>query len=212
MSTPAIRIQLVDDHEIVRTGFRHLLEKEGDLRVVAESASGKQACRDYDTYLPDILIMDISLPDISGLEAMRRILDRHPQARILVLSMHTGMVAEQAMQLGAMGFVCKRSGATALVSAIRAIMAGQHYVDAKEDESIPGERFGSRRLRPASLTKRELEICMHVAEGRSVAEIARAMHLSEKTVYTHRQHIMDKLGVDTPVRLARILASLGLQT
>jgi DNA-binding NarL/FixJ family response regulator len=209
MSPETIRIQLADDHEIVRAGFRHLLEKEGDMQVVVESDSGKQACRDYGAHRPDILVMDVSMPDISGLEAMRRILQDHPEARILILSMHTGMVAERAMQMGAKGFVCKRSGAAELISAVRAIMTGQHFVDTGEDESLPGKMVWARS-RPASLTKREIEICTHLIKGQTVSEIARSMHLSEKTIYTHRQHIMGKLGVNTDVELVRIVASLGI--
>jgi len=211
MSTESIRIQLADDHEIVRAGFRHLLEREGDMQVVTESASGKQACRDYDTHHPDIMIMDISLPDISGLEAMRRILQDHPQARILILSMHAGMVVERAMQMGAKGFVCKRSGSSELISAVRAIMAGQTFVDADVDESQPGGWGRTRRPPPTPpLTKREIEICTHLVKGHTVTEIAQVLHLSEKTVYTHRQHLMNKLGVNTDVELARIASNLGI--
>ena len=210
MSMQTIRIQLVDDHEIVRTGFRNLLEKEGDMKVVVESASGKQGCRDYDTCQPDILVMDVSLPDISGLEAMRRVLHRHPQARVLILSMHAGMVAAQAMQQGAKGFVCKRSEAGRLISAIRAIMYGRQYVDEKVDEDWSGEGVELSRDPHESLTKRELEICMHLTKGRTVAEISRAMYLSEKTVYTHRQHIMNKLGVVTASRLVGAVTTLGI--
>ncbi len=207
----SIRVQLVDDHEIVRAGFRHLLEKEGDMQVVAESDSGKQACRDYNASLPDVLLMDISLPDISGLEAMHRILLAHPAARILVLSMHTGMVAERAMQLGARGFVCKRSGSTTLLTAIHAVMRGKRYLD--NNAAIPlSIKQAADPLKPLSqpLTRRELEICMHLTEGRSVGDIANALHLSDKTVYTHRQHIMDKLGVVTPVELAQVAARMGI--
>jgi len=213
MSTASIRIQLADDHEIVRTGFRHLLEKEGDMQVVAESATGKKTCLDYDRHHPDILIMDISLPDISGLEAMRRILQDHPQARILILSMHAGLVVERAMQMGAKGFVCKRSGSSELISAVRAIMAGQTFVDADADESEPGV-WGRTRRPPTipPLTKREIEICTHLVKGHTVAEIARALHLSEKTIYTHRQHLMSKLGASTDVELARIVANLGIHS
>lgn len=210
MAVRMLRIQLADDHEIVRAGFRHLLEKEPDMKVVAESDSGKQACRDYDACRPDVLVMDISMPDISGLEAMRRILQEHPEAKVLILSMHSGMVATQSMQMGARGFICKRSGSKALISAIRTIMDGQLFLDREMDESWPGHGIGQTSDAPASLTKREIEICMRLADGRSVAEIADAMHLSEKTVYTHRQHIMDKLEVKTAVELARAVSRLGI--
>lgn len=209
MSTDPTCIQLVDDHEVVRTGIRHLLEKEGDLRVVMESADGKQAIRDYEACQPDIVIMDISLPDISGFEVMRRILQHHPQARVLLLSMHAGIVAHRAMQMGAGGFVCKRSGAGALIKAIHAIRDGQSYVDEKAEESLPGIKLTSSWPKLPALSKRELEVCMHLAAGRSVSEISHLLHLSEKTVYTHRQHIMDKLGVDSPARLVRALVNMG---
>jgi two-component system, NarL family, invasion response regulator UvrY len=210
MAAPMLRIQLADDHEIVRAGFRHLLEKEPDIEVVAESGSGKQACRDFESCQPDVLVMDISMPDISGLEAMRRILQTHPEARVLILSMHGGMVATQSMQMGAKGFICKRSGSKALIAAIRTIIDGQLFVDQESDESWPGYSMNQISKAPAALTKREIEICMQLADGRSVAEIADAMHLSEKTVYTHRQHIMDKLDAKTPVDLARAVSRLGI--
>lgn len=209
MTDRLIRLQLVDDHEMVRSGFRHLLEKEGDMRVVAESASGKLAYRDYAQYEPDVVIMDISLPDMSGLEVMRRILREYSKARILMLSMHAGLVAERAMQMGARGFICKRSGARELVKAIRQLMAGETYIDPAAGVSEPGdEAAGSTGL---SLSRRELEVCMLLAQGRSVAEIADQLHLSEKTVYTHRQRIMDKLGVSTSVELAQLVTRLGMQ-
>lgn len=212
MATRMIRIQLVDDHEIVRAGFRHLLEKEPDMQVVAESASGKQACRDFEACQPDVMVMDISMPDISGLEAMRRILQAHPESRVLILSMHGGMVATQSMQMGAKGFICKRSGSKALILAIRTIMDGRLFYDQESDESWPGYSMGPKSDAPTSLTKREIEICMQLADGRSVAQIADAMHLSEKTVYTHRQHIMDKLDAKTVVELARAVSRLGVHS
>jgi len=212
MITRPITVQLVDDHEVVRIGFRHLLEADDEMHVVAESATGKQACRDYDTERPDILIMDISLPDISGLEAMRRILLNHPDARILMLSMHTGIVAERAMQLGARGFVCKRSGARLLLSAVYEVMAGRRYHDGAAVAQLPLKQSLSEpdgRLQQP-LTRRELEVCILLAEGRSVIDIAASLHLSEKTVYCHRQRIMDKLGVVTPIKLAQVAARLGI--
>ncbi|HKI60689.1 MAG TPA: response regulator transcription factor [Mariprofundaceae bacterium] len=206
--SPPLRIQIVDDHEVVRTGFRYLLEEDGSMQVVVESTSGKQACRDFEQYLPDIVIMDISLPDISGLETMRRILLDHPLANILILSMHTGMVAERALQMGARGYVCKSSGARALLAAIEQVMLGARHLDPEAGVEMPADtnRLDSQKL----LTKRELEVCMRLARGQSVGEIANSLHLSEKTVYTHRQHIMDKLGVTTTIELARVATLMGI--
>lgn len=209
---PTLRIQLVDDHEIVRIGFRHLLEREGHMQVVAESADGRQACRDYNRCSPDIVIMDVSLPDISGLEVLRRILLKHPRAHILMLSMHSGMVAERAMQIGARGFVCKRSGAKILLSAIDGIMHGHRYLDAAADAVMPKSPSEPHKWYASSLTPRELEVCMLLSAGRSVSEIAVSLHLSEKTIYSHRQHIMQKLAVTTMAELVQVVTRMGIRS
>ncbi|TLS66680.1 response regulator transcription factor [Mariprofundus erugo] len=209
--TAPVRVQLVDDHDVVRIGFRYLLEAAGDMQVVAESASGKQACRDYEQHRPDIVIMDISMPDISGLEVMRRILREDPEARILVLSMHAGMMADHAMQLGARGFICKSSGVDMLLPAVRAIMQGGRYLDSEvEAESSKRQVESVAGASPSALTRREVELCMLLTAGRSVAEIAGALHLSEKTVYSHRRNIMDKLGVSTIIELAQVASRMGI--
>jgi len=207
-----IRVQLVDDHEVVRIGFRYLLEGDAGMQVVVESETGKQACKDYDALLPDVVIMDVSLPDISGIESMRRILLKHPRARILMLSMHAGMVAERAMQLGAYGFICKRSGARLLISAIRKVMAGGRYLDVEAGVKLPADKGSSEQEKSltSSLTRRELEICILLTEGLSVIDVAGRLHLSEKTVYTHRKHIMDKLGAATSVELSQVAARMGI--
>jgi two-component system invasion response regulator UvrY len=139
---------------------------------------------------------------------MRRILLNHSEAKILVLSMHTGMVAERAMQMGARGFVCKGSGAGALLTAINRIMQGGRYLDDAAGADMPKQLADTGASK--ALTKRELEVCILLSEGRSVGDIAGIMHLSEKTVYTHRQHIMDKLGVSTSVDLAQVAARMGI--
>jgi len=205
VSTRPIRIQLVDDHEIVRAGFRQLLEKEGGVQVVAESESGKQACCDYKQFKPDIMILDISLPDISGLEAMHRVLGDDPRARIIMLSMHAGMVAERALQMGARGFVCKRSGARSLVTAIHQVMRGGRFLD-----EMAGVEMPKKTVAAAALSRREIEVCLLLSEGKSVAEIAGLLHVSAKTVYTHRQHIMDKLGVKTSAELVQAVRRTGI--
>ena len=205
-----IRVQLADDHEVVRAGFRHLLEMGGKVQIVAESASGKEACRDYKAQQPDILIMDISMPDMNGLDTMHRILLQDPDARILMLSMHTGIVAERAMQMGARGFVCKRSGAKELLTAIHEIMRGKSYLDRQSGIQLSGGQKRQEHRNSAPLTRRELEVCILLAEGKSVSEIAHALYLSEKTVYTHRQNIMQKLGVQTIVELIRVAERMGI--
>jgi len=207
-----VRVQLVDDHDVVRIGFRYLLESVDDIQVVAESATGKQACLDYDNYRPDLVIMDISLPDISGLEAMRRILQKHPKARTLMLSMHSGKVAERALQMGARGFICKSSGANLLLTAIRTIMQGKRYLDHHASAQPIGPVDDPSKPPSQPLTRRELEVCILLSDGRSVGAIAAALHLSEKTVYCHRQHIMDKLGATTVIELAQVAARMGILT
>ncbi len=202
----SIRVQLVDDHEIVRAGFRYLLEGEGKMQVVAESSSGRKACLDYKSSQPDIVIMDISLPDFSGLEVMRRILAKDPQAQVVILSMHGGMIAARAMEMGARGFVCKSSAARTLLTAIRQVRQGQLYLDAglnlPATETLQPEKM--------TLTKRELEICLLLTEGHSVQEIADTLFISCKTVYTHREHIMAKTGVKSTIELAQVAARMGI--
>ena len=210
MASAPIRVQLVDDHEIVRTGFCHLLEEEGDMQVVGESATGKQACHDYTKVQPDIVILDISLPDISGLEVIRRILQSDSRARILVFSMHTAMVAEQAMKQGARGYICKRSGAKVLISAIRQIMQGGCFLDENSNVQMTMKQNKLINSPPTLLSKRELEVCLLLSDGKSVVEIAKSLHISENTVYTHRQHIMDKLGATTIIELSQVAARLGI--
>lgn len=207
---PPISIQLADDHDIVRAGFRQLLEREGNIHVVVESSSGKQAFLDYKAHRPDILIMDISMPDNNGLDTLRRILLLDPTARILILSMHTGIVAERSLQMGARGFVCKRSGASELLAAIAAIMRGDIYLDKQADARPPSDKNKSFESSKVSLTRRELEVCILLAEGKSVMEIAKKLYLSEKTVYTHRQNILAKLGVQTIVELIRVTEHMGI--
>lgn len=205
-----IRVQLADDHEVVRTGFRYLLDHEDDIIVVAESSNGIQACLDYDAYRPDVLLMDISMPDMNGLEAIRRILARDAQARILILSMHTSLVAERVLEQGARGFVSKHCAVRDLVVAIRQIMRGARYLDAETAEQLSLEKDSMGRTSLSPLSKRESEICMLLVDGRSVASIAERLHLSEKTVYTHREHILHKLGVATVLELAQLILFLGI--
>ena len=207
-----IRVQLAEDHEVVRTGFRCLLDHESDIVVVAESANGLQACRDYDEYNPDLLVIDISMTGMNGLEAIRRILSRHPNARILVLSMHTGLIAERALQQGARGFLSKQCAARELIMAIRKVMQGECYLDSclHIPASTEKQKVGGTLV--SALSKRELEVCMLLADGHSVSGISEQLHLSEKTVYTYRANLFHKLGVASVVELVQIVSMLGIHS
>lgn len=210
MSPSPIRVQLAEDHEVVRTGFRCLLGHEDDIEVVAESANGVQSCRDYERYHPDVLVIDISMTDMNGLEAMRRILGRDPEARILVLSMHSGLVAERAMQQGARGFLSKQCAARELVMAIRKIAQGRCYIDSSLGMHASSANQNTGEDAAAALSKRELEVCMLLADGQSVSNISEHLHLSEKTVYTYRTNLFRKLGVATVVELVQMISLLGI--
>lgn len=209
----SIRIQLAEDHEVVRSGFHYLLECEGDMEIVAESANGVQACRDYDQHKPDVLVLDISLPDMSGLEVIQRILSRYPEARILVLSMYAStVITEAALQLGARGYISKQCAVRDLVMAIRKLMRGEHYVEPESAEKLARSKREMDEASPLSLTKRELEVGRLLTKGQSVSSIAEQMHLSEKTVYTHREHILHKLGVKTVAALSQVAFILDIYT
>ena len=212
MGADVIRVQLAEDHEVVRTGFRYLLDHEPDITVVAESASGLQACRDYDKHMPDILVIDISMEGMNGLEAMHRILRRHADARMLVLSMHDGMIAEQALQMGARGFISKQGAARELITAIRKVMRGERYVDpALRHRTMAHSQPQNQEAIPP-LSKRELEVCMLLVDGQSVSGISEQLHLSEKTVYTYRSNLFRKLGVATVIELVQIVSLLGIHS
>lgn len=181
------------------------------MEVVAESATSLQACRDFERYKPDVLVMGLSLPDMNGLEVIRHILNQYPEARILVLSMHSGLVAEVALQQGALGFISKQCGVRDLIKGIRKIMRGERFIDpetAKQLKRIK-EKMGKEATR-SSLTKRELEVFRFLANGQSVSNIAKQMHVSEKTIYTHREHILNKLGVSSMSALMQIALILNI--
>jgi two-component system, NarL family, invasion response regulator UvrY len=205
-----IRIQLAEDHEMVRSGFRYLLNSEEDMEVVAESATGLQAGRDFERYKPDVLVMGLSLPDMNGLIVVRHILNRYPEARILVLSMYSGPVAEAALQQGALGFISKQCGVRDLIMGIRKIMRGERFIDPETAEQLKRIKEMGKEGTLSSLTKRELEVFRFLANGQSVSSIAKLMHLSEKTIYTHREHILNKLCVKSVSALTQITLIMNM--
>ena len=212
MANP-MRILLVDDHAVVRAGFKTLLENQGDMLVVAEAENGESACRQFIEHQPDVVIMDLSLPGIGGIEAIRRIAARQGDARILVFSMHEDTVfVEQALQAGARGYIGKSSAPVVLVEAVRQIAHGGIYIDPDIAQRLAFQKTKGTDSPFKALSTREFEIFCLLAEGLSVNTIANRLALSYKTVANYSTQIKNKLDVGTTAELARLAIRHGVVT
>jgi len=207
----SIEVLLVDDHAVVREGYRRLLEQTEDIRVLAEAGNGEEAYRLFCELRPKVVVMDISLPRISGIEVTRRMVARDPAARILVFSMHEDVVfASRALAAGARGYIAKSAAPEVLVEAIRRIAVGQSFVDHEMAQKLALQRVGSDPDPVSVLTEREFEVFRLLAQGQPVAEIARILNLTAKTVANHQSALRQKLGVDNAAQLVRLAARHGL--
>jgi DNA-binding NarL/FixJ family response regulator len=210
-----IRIMLVDDHNVVRRGLAALLEMEGGFDVVAEAEDGETALRRAGEVQPDVVMLDLSMPRLNGLETARRLRRQLPQIQVLVLSMHEDEeFVAQALQAGAGGYVLKRSMEEELFLALRAVASGNVFVSPAVARPIVDEylrRAGSptERSGPA-LTSREREVLQLIAEGRTTTEVAQALSISSHTAVRHRANLMQKLGVHNQADLIRLAIERGL--
>jgi two-component system invasion response regulator UvrY len=212
MTTPTT-VMLVDDHSVVRMGFRLLLEGSSDIRVVAEAESGEDAVRRFDEARPEVVVMDISMPGIGGLEAIRRILAREPAARILVLSAHEdAMHARRVLKAGAVGYLTKRSAAEALIQAIRQVNQGKTFLEPEIAHELAVQQLSGARDPLDTLSEKEFKVFLALAQGQSVQEIAATMSLSPRTVGTHLYNIKQKLGASNSAELALMAIRAGLLT
>lgn len=208
-----IRVMLADDHAVVRAGYRFLLENVQDIEVVAEVASGEDAVARYDSVKPDVLVIDLTMPGIGGMEAIRRLRGKHADAKILVFSMHeNGALVEHALQAGVCGYISKNSSPEALVTAVRRIAAGNIYIDGELAQSLVVQQSRGQREALAALSTRELQILRLFAEARNVEEIAETLSLSTKTIANYLTQIKDKLNVGSSAELVRLAISKGLVT
>jgi two-component system invasion response regulator UvrY len=207
-----IRVLLVDDHAVVRTGFRLLLHSVAEMSVVAEAESGEIACRLYLELEPDVVVMDLAMPGMGGLEALRRIRARHPAAQVLTLSAHDDpMHARRALQEGALGFLSKRSAPEALLEAVAAVAAGRRYLDPVLAQKLALAEFDGGAKSPVErLSEREFEVFVRLAGGATVQRIAVDLSLSASTVGTHLYNIKQKLGVANQSELTLIAIRHGL--
>ena len=207
-----IRVMLVDDHAVVRMGFRLLLQAVPEISVVGEAESGEVACTRYPELTPDVLVMDLAMPGMGGLEALKRIRSRHPQARVLALSAHDDPVhARRALQEGALGFLSKRSAPEALIEAVTTVASGRRFLDAglAQKLALADIQGGSPIER---LSEREFEVFIRLAQGATVQKIAEDLKLSASTVGTHLYNIKQKLDVVNQSELTLIAIRHGLIT
>ena len=207
-----IRVLLVDDHAVVRTGFRLLLQAHPGTAVVGEADSGEEACKRFLELKPDVVVMDLSMPGMGGLEALRRIRAHHPQARVLTLSAHDDpQHAQRALREGARGFLSKRSAPETLLEAIRTVASGERYLDAElaKKLALAGADGGSKS--PVErLSEREFEVFVRLARGHTVQRIAEDLKLSASTIGTHLYNIKQKLSVANQSELTLIAIRHGL--
>jgi two-component system invasion response regulator UvrY len=207
-----IRILLVDDHAVVRTGFRLLLQSQADLSVIAEAESGESACQRYLEFSPDVVVMDLAMPGMGGLEALRRIHARDPQSRVLALSAHDDpMHARRALQEGALGFLSKRSAPDDLIAAVNAVAAGRRYIDANLAQKLAIAQIDGTAQSPIDrLSEREFEVFLRLARGATVQRIAEDLKLSASTIGTHLYNIKQKLGLVNQAELTLLAIRQGL--
>jgi two-component system, NarL family, invasion response regulator UvrY len=194
-----LSVLLADDHAVVREGYRRLLERHGDIEVVGEAEDAAAAHALFCRLQPQIVVMDITLPGATGIEAMRRILAHDPGARVLIFSMHEEAIfAAHALQAGAFGYLTKASAPDALVQAVHSIASGKKYVSADIAQKLALREFEAREL-----TEREFEVLQLLAQGRSIKDIAESMGLNPKTVANHQSAIKAKLGAETAIDLLK---------
>jgi DNA-binding NarL/FixJ family response regulator len=206
MSDHQISVLLVDDHSLVRRGFRRMLEDEADIRVIGEASDGEEAVKLARSLKPQVIVMDCALPGINGLQATRKILQALPETLVLMLSMHTEETwVRQAIDAGARGYVLKNAMDLELSSAIRRLVKGETVLDGQlsKQQALKGERN-------AGLTPREVEILQLICDGKSNKEIANQLELSANTVAVHRANIMDALGIHKTAELVVYAIRNGL--
>jgi len=211
----SLKILLVDDHKIVREGLRTLLDAQSDFSVVGEAADGMSAVKLAQQLNPDVIIMDITLPDLNGIEAARKILNKNSRIKVIALSMHADRrFVLEFLKTGAQGYLLKDSAFDELVLAIRTVVKNRTYLSAQIADLVVREYVrGTDRADQSAftlLTAREREVLQVMAEGKTTKQIAEKLGISIKTVETHRQQIMNKTGIDNVAGLTKYAIKEGL--
>jgi DNA-binding NarL/FixJ family response regulator len=212
------RILIADDHEVVRKGLRSLLESEPDLEVVGEACNGREAVEKATAARPDVVVLDIGMPELNGLEATRRIVKASPRTEVLILTVYeTEEVIREVLRAGARGYVLKSDAGRLLLSAVSAVSAHRPFFTSRVSELVLAGFLSGDGLRPTEetppgtpLTPREREVLQLLAEGKTNKEVAAALGIGLKTVETHRMNLMAKLGLHSVVDLVRYAIRNGI--
>ena len=206
-----VTVLLVDDHAVVREGYRQLLERSGNIRVIGEAANADDACARCVELVPQVVVMDIALPGASGIDAMRRMLERRAEMRVLIFSMYEDAIfAHRALEAGASGYVTKASAPNVLVEAVLAVSRGKRYLGAEIAQALALRKSVTHAASADALSAREFEVLRLLVQGEGIKDIARTLGLTPKTVANHQSAIKQKLGADSAVQLLRIASRLGL--
>ena len=206
----SITVLLVDDHQIVRVGFRRLIETTSDIRVLAEAQSGEESYQLVNDLRPDVIIMDINMPGIGGLEAIGRLRKRNTKEKIIALTVHeTEPFPSRVLAAGAQGYLSKRCGPQELIQAIRKVHRGETFVTNQVMREI-NKTPGSDEAAINKLTPREFQVFSLLAEGRTAVEIGQDMSLSHKTIHSHRSNIMKKLKLETNFSIIQFAILQGI--
>lgn len=201
-----IKVLLADDHSIVRAGLRRLIEESGDMAVIAEAADGREALRSVAQEMPDVAVVDISMPGLDGLEVISRLNALHPKLPVLVLTMHEeGQYVVRAIEAGAMGYITKQSAPEQLVNAIRKVLGGGRYLTDEAAEALALRVARGKQGQTAldALSMRELQVLRRLAMGNTNREIASMYGISIKTVDTYRSRLLKKLDLRNNAELSR---------
>ena len=202
-----IKVLLVDDHELVRTGIESLLNSQDDISVIGVTNCGEEALEVLEHLSPDVILMDINMPGIGGVEACRRMLQRFPEIRIIALSVHNdGPIPPQLLKMGALGFISKGSPVNEMVCAIHAVIDGKRYLcsEVASNLAFQGLPGGGEKSPFSKLSQREAEVVNLILQGKSIKEMSELLVISDKTINTYRYRLYDKLKVKNDVELTRM--------